>query len=63
MVARASMSPTSKPATASVPALGSSSPAAMRNRVDLPEPLWPMSATDSPTPTTRSKGCRATTPS
>src|SRR5947207_14840540 len=42
-----------------MPALGSSTPAAIRSNVVLPEPLWPMSTTDWCSGMVRSRGANA----
>ncbi len=46
----------------SVPALMSSSPAIMRNRVDLPQPDGPTSTISSPSATSKLAPCTATWP-
>ena len=42
---------TMRPATVTVPSVAGRSPATMRSRVDLPQPLGPTSETNSPAPT------------
>ncbi len=42
---------TSRSPTVTVPSVAGRSPATMRSRVDLPQPLGPTSETNSPVPT------------
>ena len=49
------------PSTATVPEVGRSRPPSIWSRVDLPEPLVPTMATNSPSSTVRSTPSRAFT--
>ena len=49
--------------TVTSPPISSSSPARMRSRVDLPQPLWPSRATNSPSRMSRSSSCSTVLPS
>src|SRR5947208_1310527 len=60
VAARAGEAPAAAPAISIDPSVNSSVPAASRRNVDLPEPLWPTSATSSPRPIARSSGASAT---
>src|SRR5436305_9766211 len=60
VAARAGDDPAGSPAISIDPSVSSSVPAARRRNVDLPEPLWPTSATTSPRSIVRSSGASAT---
>ena len=52
---------TSRPSTETVPAVAGRSPATMRSRVDLPQPLGPTRETNSPASTDREMPASAST--